>query len=199
MPIVVALVVFSLMVTWRRGRTLLVRHTTDAAPERARFFQDAEARGVPRVPGTGVFLTAQATGVPASLVHYLRHVHALPERIVLLRVALDHAPRVPIADSVTVDEEEPGFYRVTVRAGFMEHPCLPQRLCEAPPTCKLGLDAPDVTYFIGRETFLATAQGEMGPFAESLFSFLYKVASSATSYFGLPPDRVMEVGMHIDL
>ena len=81
----------------------------------------------------------------------------------------------------------------------MERPCLPERLCEAPATCKLGLDAPDVTYFIGRETFLATERARWAASRSPLFGFLYKVASSATAYFGLPPERVMEVGMHIDL
>ena len=152
-----------------------------------------------RVPGTGVFLTAHTSGVPPALVHYRRHVHALPQRIVILHVEFEHAPRVALAECVTVKEEQPGFFRVTLRAGFMERPSLPDRLREAPASSALGLDAADVTYFIGRETFLATDEGEMGRFSESLFSFLYKVASSATTYFGLPPERVMEVGMHIDL
>jgi KUP system potassium uptake protein len=81
----------------------------------------------------------------------------------------------------------------------MERPCLPERLRDARASSGLGLDAPDVTYFIGRETFMATAKGEMGRASESLFRFLYNVASSVTSYFGLPPEQVMEVGMHIDL
>ncbi|HXU70562.1 MAG TPA: KUP/HAK/KT family potassium transporter [Polyangia bacterium] len=198
-PIVVALAVFVIMVVWRRGRTLLRRHTTEAAPDTARFFAEAARDRVARVPGTGVFLTAQTTGVPPALVHYRHHVHALPQRIVVLHVEFLHTPRVPISDCVLVAEEEPGFYRVTLRAGFMERPNLPNRLHDAPPSSALGLDAPDVTFFIGRETFMATDKGEMGRFSESLFGFLYKVASSATSYFGLPPERVMEVGMHVDL
>jgi KUP system potassium uptake protein len=198
-PIVVAVAVFVIMVVWRRGRTLLMKHTTEAAPDRARFFANCESRGIPRVAGTGVFLTAQKTGVPVSLVHLCAHVHTLPVRIVLLRVQFEHVPRVPIAESVVIDEQAEGFYRLTLRAGFMERPCLPERLREAPASSGLGLDAPEVTYFIGRETFLATEVGEMGRFSESLFSFLYKVASSVVTYFGLPPERVMEVGMHIDL
>jgi KUP system potassium uptake protein len=86
-----------------------------------------------------------------------------------------------------------------MRAGFMERPCLPDRLREAEASCKLGFDAPDVTFYIGRETFLRTEEGEMGRAAESLFAFLYNTSSSASSFFGLPPERVMEVGMHIDL
>jgi KUP system potassium uptake protein len=198
-PIVVAVIVFVVMVTWRRGRTVLERRIAAAAPDVARFVADAERDQVPRVSGTGLFLTAHTSGVPAALSHYRRHVHALPERIVILRVAFEHAPRVPIADCIVVAEEAPRVFRITLRAGFMEHPCLPERLRDAPATSALRLDAPDVTYFIGRQTFMATEKGEMGRAAESLFGFLYNIASSATSYFGLPPDQVMEIGMHIDL
>jgi KUP system potassium uptake protein len=198
-PIIAAVIIFVMMVVWRRGRSLLVRRTSEAAPDLPRFLAEAERQKIARVPGTGVFLTSQTSGVPASLVHYRDHVHSLPERIVLLRVSFVHTPRVHISDCVELTEEAPRIFRVTLRAGFMERPCLPERLREAPQTANLGLDAPDVTYFIGRETFLATKEGEMGPFTESLFSFLYSVASSATIYFGLPPERVMEIGMHIDL
>jgi KUP system potassium uptake protein len=198
-PIVVAVLVYVVMIIWRRGRSLLLRHTTSAAPDVARFIADAARDQIARVPGTGVFLTSQQSGVPASLVHYREHVRALPERIVLLRVAFEHTPRVRISNCVDVEEEAPRVFRITLRAGFMERPCLPERLRDAPATASLKLDAKDVTYFIGRETFLATKAGDMGPFTESLFSFLYNVASSATLYFGLPPERVMEIGMHIDL
>jgi KUP system potassium uptake protein len=198
-PIVVALFVFTIMMVWRRGRVLLVRRTDATVPDAMRFFNDAACDGVPRVTGTGVFLTSHPSGVPASLVHYRHHVHALHQRIVLLRVVFARVPRVPLAESVVIEEEGPGFYRITLRAGFMERPCLPERLREAPATSALHLDAPEVTYFIGRETFLATKKGELGPITETLFGFLYKIASSATAYFGLPPEQVMEVGMHVDL
>jgi len=198
-PIVVAVIVFTIMIVWRRGRTVLMRHIAGMAPDLPRFLADAERDDVARAPGTGVFLTAHERGVPAALAHYRRHVHVLPERIVILRVVFEHVPRVPIADSVEVTPEAPTVYRITLRAGFMERPCLPDRLRDAPASSGLGLDGPDVTYFIGRETFLATAKGEMGRASETLFRFLYNVASSATSYFGLPPDRVMEIGMHLDL
>ena len=198
-PIVVAVFIFVIMIVWRRGRTVLVRRIAEAAPEVSTFFAEVERDKVARVPGTGVFLTAHSSGVPAALVHYRRHVKALPERIVILRVKFEHLPRVGINDCVDVDEEAPNFYRITMRAGFMERPCLPDRLRDAAATRPLHLDAPDVTYFIGSETFLATEKGEMGRFSESLFAFLYNVSSSITAYFGLPPEQVMEIGMHIDL
>ena len=198
-PIVVALFIFVIMLVWRRGRTVLMRRVSEAAPEVASFFAEVARDRVARVPGTGVFLTAHPSGVPVSLAHYRRHVNALPERIVILRVTFEHQPRVAVGDCAVVEEQAPGVYRITLRAGFMERPCLPDRLRDAPATRALELDAPDVTYFIGTETFLATDKGEMGRFSESLFAFLYNVSSSVTSYFGLPPDQVMEIGMHIDL
>ncbi len=198
-PILVAVVVFVVMIVWRRGRTVLARHLARDATDLPQFLADAARDGLQRAPGTGVFLTARERGVPAALAHYRRHTHVLPERIVILRVVFEHVPRVATADSVDVSLEAPTVYRITLRAGFMERPCLPDRLRDAEASGGLGLDAPDVTYFIGRETFLATSAGEMGHASETLFRFLYNVASSATSYFGLPPDSVMEIGMHIDL
>ncbi|HEX9103295.1 MAG TPA: KUP/HAK/KT family potassium transporter [Polyangia bacterium] len=198
-PIVVAAIVFIVMIVWRRGRTVLARQIAGIAPDLTRFLDEAARDGVARAPGTGVFLTAQPSGVPASLAHYRRHVHVLPARIVILHVVFEHVPRVPLADSVDVAVVAPDVFRITLRAGFMERPCLPERLRDARASSGLGLDAPDVTYFIARETFLATAKGEMGHASETLFRFLYNVASSATTYFDLPPEQVMEVGMHIDL
>jgi KUP system potassium uptake protein len=196
-PIVVAFLVFAIMLVWRRGRTTLARRLAAESCDATRFLDELARNPIPRVPCTGIFLTAQPSGIPVTLLHYRTHVRALPERVVILRVAFERVPRVPIADSVEVEELTLGFVRLTVRAGFMEKPCLPDRLREAKASASLALA--DATYFIGRETFLATEKGEMGRFTESFFAFLYKVAGSPTSYFGLPPERVMEVGMHVDL
>lgn len=133
--------------------------------------------------------------MPVALVHYVRHVHALPARVVILHVAFEHVPRVAVADRVTVEPLGEGLDRITVRAGFMEKPSLPDRLRECPASGPLGLDAGDATDFIGRKTFLATSRGEMGRFSESIFSILYEVSSSATSYFSLPPEQVMDIDL----
>jgi KUP system potassium uptake protein len=88
-----------------------------------------------------------------------------------------------------------GFYRVWIHAGFMEKPNVPKLLASA----KLPVDLDDATYFLGRETFLAGKGGKMGVFSESLFAFLSRNSKSATSWFGIPPDQVVELGMQIDL
>jgi KUP system potassium uptake protein len=198
-PLLVATLVFTVMVVWRRGRTTLIRRLAAEALDPARFISDVERDRILRTPGTGIFLTAQANGIPATLRHYLAHVHALPERIILLRVVFEHVPRVPATDCAEVEELARSLYRATVRVGFMEKPCLPDRLRASEVSAQLDLDPPDATYFVGGETFLATNKGEMGHVSEALFNFLHKTASSATTYLGLPPDRVMEIGMHIDL
>ena len=188
--------------SWSSGGAaarILLDASAQSSPTPRTFSPRRCATASARVPGTGVFLTAHESGMPATLAHFRRHVNALPQRIAVLRVRFEHVPRVRTADSVEVAEEAPGFLRITLRAGFMERPCLPERLRDAKASCKLALDAPDVTYYIGRETFLRTNAGDMGRVAETLYAFLYNVSSSATGYFGLPPEQVMEVGMHIDL
>src|SRR2546421_692036 len=150
-----------------------MRRLMAMAPEPARFVADLERDPIPRVPGPGIFPTPPKSGIPTTLVHYLTHVRALPGRLVLLRVSFERVPRVPLESSVDVEELAPGLYRATARVGFMEKPCLPDRLRVARNCAALKLDAPDVTYFVGRETFLATDEGEMGRFTESLYSFLY--------------------------
>jgi KUP system potassium uptake protein len=144
-------------------------------------------------------LTAQPSGIPATLEHYVKHTHSLLERVVLVQVVFERVPRVPVRRSVTVEELGHGMWRAAVHVGFMERPSVTDRLRDCPASAALGLDAADVTFFLGHETFLATPRGEMGRASELLFAFLYKNAGSTTTFLELPPDRVMEIGMQIDL
>jgi KUP system potassium uptake protein len=191
-------VLFVLMLNWRRGRTVLTRRLAANTPPLPEFV--AALPELPRVPGTGVFLTAQATNTPAMMLHYLKHAKAIHQRVVVLTVVTDRRPRVPIdGEFCEVEALGKGFHRVVLHTGFMERPRLPERLAAADRHAQLGLDLDDAAYFVGRETFLATPRGEMGRVSESLFSFLYRNASSPSGWFGLPPDHVVEVGMQLDL
>jgi KUP system potassium uptake protein len=114
---------------------------------------------------------------------------------VLVTVTTDHVPHVKPADRVKSEDMGHGFYRVWIHAGFMEKPNVPKLLASA----KLPVDLDDATYFMGRETFVAGKGGKMGVFSESLFAFLSRNSKSATSWFGIPPDQVVELGMQIDL
>jgi len=198
-PILVATALFALMLIWRRGRSVLIRRLSDQTPPFAEFVERNGRACAIRVPGTGIFLTGQTHGTPAVLLHYLRHAQALHERLLVLTIITDRVPRVPLGSGASVEDLGHGFLRVTLHTGFMEKPMVPERLADAMAQAGLELNLKKTTFFVGHETFLATAKGEMGSTAETIFSLLYRNAASATSWFGLPPEGVMELGMQLDL
>ena len=198
-PILVGLLLFTIMIVWRRGRTVLVRRLSAAAEAKDALLARLQRMQTARVQGTAVFLTSEPGRIPAVLVHYVEHTRALQERVLLLSVVTSHVPHVPLGEESAVENLGDGFFRVVVHAGFMEQPQVTERLRDALERAGLPLDLATTSFFLARETFLATYRGEMGRLTESLFSFLYKNAGSATIYFGLPPDRVVEIGMQLDL
>jgi KUP system potassium uptake protein len=115
-----------------------------------------------------------------------------------LTVRTEHVPRVPHAKALEVSDLGHGVHRVVIHSGFMQKTHVPERLREAVEK-GLSVDFEEITYYLGRESFLATDAGRMGKFSETLFAFMARNAGSATAYFGLPPDRVVELGMQIDL
>jgi KUP system potassium uptake protein len=132
------------------------------------------------------------------LVHHVRHVKALHETVILVTVSTAHVPRVS-DDRVDIEHLSEGFMRLRIRSGFMESPNVPSALEHAIEKYGLPFQLEDVTYFLGRETLLATSQGEMGTRQEALFGFLTRNSQNATRYFGIPAQRVVEIGMQIDL
>jgi KUP system potassium uptake protein len=197
-PLLIASLLFVLMLNWRRGRTVLTRRLAATAPSLPEFVA-ALPEGVARVPGTGVFLSAQTANTPAVMLHYLKHAKAIHERVLILTVVTDRHPRVSLERSCQVEALGRGFHRVVMHTGFMERPRLPDRLAAACARGELAFDLHDTAYFVGRESFLATASGEMGRWSESLFAFLYRNSASPSGWFGLPAENVVEVGMQLDL
>jgi KUP system potassium uptake protein len=198
-PILVAIFLFTLMMIWRRGRSVLIRRLNSLAPPVDKFISELSHRCGARVPGTAVFFTAQLTGVPAVLEHYVRAAKSLHDRVILLTVVTDRQPHVPADETGTLEELGSGFHRMIVHSGFMEKPHIPDRLCRTAAAAGMQIDVSDIAFFLGRETFLATASGEMGRLPESVFAFLYRNAASATAFFSLPAEQVFELGMQIDL
>jgi len=211
LPVLVGSAFLVVMVTWRIGRTYLAAHFADTTPSLESFmktvaayapntpYRAGEATLLVRTPGTGVFLASSADGVPAVVFRHLKRLRVLPERIVLLTVTTDRVPFVDTAHRLTVEDLGHGFHRLIAHAGFMETPHVPSLLREAIETRGLPVTLDDVTYYLGRETFVAGAGGRMGAFSESIFAFLSRNAYSAPIYFGVPPERVVELGAQIDL
>jgi KUP system potassium uptake protein len=198
-PMLVGVVFFAVMVTWKKGRALLAASVSRRSPPLAAFLGELDTRCKARVPGTAVFLTSSALETPPVLVHHVQHTKTLQDSVVLLTVVTEHVPRVDEEKSLAAEELGHGFHRLIVHSGYMQTPDIPAILERAVATAVLPVDLADTTYYLGRESFLATEKGEMGPVAESLFGFLSRNATGATAYFGLPPDRVVEIGLQIDL
>jgi KUP system potassium uptake protein len=198
-PLVVALILFTLMSTWRRGRTLLARRLSEAALRAQPAFERLLSAWGSRVPGTVVVLTANPVGIPATLAHHAQHAHVLHETVLLMTIVTEHVPRVPREQSVEIQDLERGFYRVLIHTGFMQTAHLPCLLERAALEHALPIDFDALTYYIGRERLLATNQGEMRALRERLFAFMARNAASPDIFYGLPPDQVVEIGLRVDL
>jgi KUP system potassium uptake protein len=186
------------MTTWNTGRRYLGLRMAEAMFPLDAFLADLGERHPPRVKGTAVFMAANADGVPPVLLHHFKHNQSLHETVVLLRVAALHVPAVPLDDRVSVEHLEHGFFRVTLSFGFMEDPSVPTALEEC-ARFGLAIHPASTSYFLGRETLLPTGSSRMWRWRKGLFAFISRNAVPATAYFGLPPGRVVELGMQIDL
>jgi KUP system potassium uptake protein len=195
-PLLVGAFVFAIMLTWKRGRALLLRRTIELSPHLAPFI--ANLGDVVRVPSIGVYTTSHVEHVPPSVVYQAKRMHVLPKTIILFNLAHEPLPSVAGSDRVEATEIGSGFYRVIGHVGFMERPNVPAMVEDA--VASLGLVATsDLTYFVSHDSVLAMDAGEMSAVRESIFAFLLRNAEPATRYFGIPPDRVIELGMQYDL
>jgi KUP system potassium uptake protein len=196
--VLVAGAVFVAMTTWRRGRLVLAERLRELTPPDDVVVRSLGERPPVRVPGTAVFLDRTREGVPAALLHNVKHNKVLHERVVLLTVATDPTPTVPDAGRWAVRHLGYGFHRMVVRYGFMETPDLPALLAtiDAPP---LALRPLDTTYFLSRDTILTRPGGPMPLWQARLFAFMSRNARSAADFFHLPPNRVVELGARIEL
>jgi KUP system potassium uptake protein len=196
LPLVIAGGLFAVMTTWKTGRRLL-RERLHARLLTFEDFLKIIRQDLPtRVKGTSVYMSGNAAYVPVSLLHNLKHNRVLHERVILLSFAAADEPRVDLARRVNVEPIAEGFYRVVARFGFMETPGIVEVLSE----CRrqgLALEAGECTYFLSRETVMLSDAPGMAQWRKRLFAFLSRNAQDASVFFGLPPNRVVELGMQI--
>ncbi len=199
LPVAVGALFFAVMIVWKMGRTHLGDYFAERSPPLAGFLATLDDRVVARTPGVAVFLASSSAGTPPVLFHHVERLRVLQETVVLLTITTDHIPVVPKAGRIKVELIAPGIHRVIARCGFMESPNVPSMLAQAITEGTLPFSMDDVTYYLGRETFIAGTKGRMGPWTESLFAFLNRNAHSAPLYFGVPAEKVVELGVQIDL
>ena len=197
-PLVVGAFLYLLLSTWKKGRALLAVRLREKMYPFERFLQDIAAVPPHRVPGTAVFMTGNLIGTPATLLHNLEHNHVLHERVILLTVVTNDVPHVPETERIEVDPLGHGFYRYTVHYGFMEEPDVPGVLA-AGPDQGLPIAVEHTTFFLGVETLLSTEREGMQRWRERLFALMSRNAVRATTFFRIPPERVVELGMQIEL
>jgi KUP system potassium uptake protein len=196
--LVVALALFTLMTTWRTGRRLVAERLTVRAQPLEEFMADVASAPPVRVPGTAVFMTAQPTGTPPALAHNVRHNKVLHKYVIVLTVTTAQVPHVPPDERISVQPVGHNVFNMRVQYGFMDDPDVPEALMQAREQ-GVELDLEDLTYFLGRETIIVTRQPGMAMWRERLFVVMARNAVRPTGYFRLPPERVVELGVQVEV
>lgn len=197
-PLAIAAGAFFLMTTWKRGREILAKRMMEKTVPLKLLLADLAAEPPIRVPGTAVFMYGNADGTPPALIHNLAHNKVLHEKIVFLTVLTEDMPHVSPPERVTVARAGKGFHRVVARYGFMEDPDINEVLA----ACKddhLDIPIEGTTFFLGRETLIASDRPGMAIWRERLFAFMTRNALRATAFFKIPPNQVFEVGSQVEL
>jgi KUP system potassium uptake protein len=184
------------MLTWRRGSRLLTERTRHDEVRLAEFIRMLEKSTPERVKGMAIFLTGQPDSTPSALLHNLKHNKILHEKNVVLNVVTEDVPRLADAERVKVERITDAFTRVTVRFGFMDEPHIPRALA----ACRgqgLKVDLMRTSFFLSRRALRVAAESTMSRWQEHLFIALARQADDASKYFGIPTERVVEVGTQV--
>ncbi len=198
-PLVLAITIFTLMTTWKRGREILAGKLRAASMDLKDLLESFQGEHGPvRVPGTAVFMTGNPEGSPPALLHNLKHNKVLHEQVVLLTILTEDVPHVSPEERVEVQHLELGFVRLIARYGFMENPSIPDILKRGREQ-GLQFQLMSTSFFLGRETLIPSKKPGMAMWREALFAWMSRNARSATAFFRIPPNRVVELGTQVEL
>jgi KUP system potassium uptake protein len=198
-PLAMGLIIFVLMATWKKGRQLVWTKLGPSSMPLEMFLDNMEtSKRLPRVPGSALFMTANPEGTPIALLHNLKHNKVLHERNLILTVITDEVPQVNPEKRLEIDNLGGGFHRLLAHYGFMEEPNVPELLKSA----KLDGDSIDLnktTFFFSRETLVPTRSISMARWRQWLFALMSRNAQSASSFYRIPANRVVELGMQVEI
>lgn len=197
-PLLIGASAYVLMSTWKRGRQLVYQKLSQGSLPLEMFLEDVKLNPPLRVRGTAVFLCGSSAGTPQALLHNLKHNKIIHERTVLLHIATDDAAHVRSSQRLQVVDLSNGFYQVTARYGFMEEPNV-EHILRRCSEYQLDFNPMETTFFLGRETILPTKGASMSFWRERLFAFMSRNAQQATAFFRLPANRVVELGMQVEI
>ena len=196
-PLLIGAIAFTLLTTWAKGRKLMIDRMAEASLPIEVFIKSA-ATSAARVPGTAVFMTTSMTGVPHALLHNLKHNKVLHERVMLLTVRIEDVPFVISQRRLETKDYGAGFYRIIIRYGFMEEIDVPAALAQV-KACGPQFKMMDTSFFLARQTLIASARPGMAIWREKLFAWMLRNAESAMEFFKLPTNRVVELGSQVEI
>ncbi len=197
-PLAIGLMVFTLMITWKQGRSLLLQQLTDRTLTIEEFIQSLSLQQPQRVNGQAVYLTANPDLVPVAMLHNLRHNKIMHSEIALFHFSTERVPRVPNNRKVEVTKLGDGFFKVVARYGFLEYPNIRQVIALANHQgLHFRLEA--ISFFLSRERIVTGLKSKMVSWRKTLFALMARNALSATAYYDLPPGQVIEIGLLVQI
>ena len=198
-PLAMGLIIFILMATWKRGRQLVWDKLRPAAMPLEMFLDDVEkSKNLVRVQGTALFMTANPEGTPIALLHNLKHNKVLHQRNLILTIVTDEVPVVSVSKRVEIEKLAAGFHRLIAHYGFMEEPNVPELLAAAALEGE-KVDLNRTTFFLSRETIVPNKSVSMVRWRQWLFALMSRNAQSASSFYRIPANRVVELGMQVEI
>jgi KUP system potassium uptake protein len=202
LPIVVGAITFIVIDSWRRGRVMFRRKLYADALPMALFLERVDS-ALMRVPGTAVYMTGNLNTVPNALLHNVKHNHVMHQRIVIMTVVTEDVPRVPENERIEIDRLGKGFFTIAARYGFMEAPNVPRAL-EGCRDYGLIFEVLETSFFVGRDTIVVGPsrvrdEASLRLWRKRLFVGMWGLSLSATAFFQIPPNRVVELGEQIEI
>lgn len=199
LPLAMGATIFLLFATWKRGRNLMTMQLEASELPLQDFVDNLCAYPPAKVPGTAVFMSSSVSGVPHALLHNLKHNKVLHERVVFLTIRTEDIPLVSASERIQVAHLGTGFWQIQARYGFLETPDIPYVLEEGGEDCGLIFESMDTSYFLSRETLIASRHPGMPLWRVRLFSLMSRNALKATDFFKIPPNRVVEMGTQVEI
>ena len=196
-PLMVGALAFAVMTTWFQGRRLLTERMAQSGMTEEDFVRGLSSGHFPRVRGTAIFMTRHAEGIPTTMLHNIKHNKVVHERVVLLTVEVEDVSHLASEERHEWKDVGNGLYRLRLRFGYMEDPDLPVILASLPGP--VSFDQMTTSYFLGRETLIPTKRPGMALWREHLFAWMVRNSSSASTFFSLPANQVIELGAQVEM
>ncbi len=197
-PIVIGITLYYLMMTWRKGKIIIGKRFEKDLLPLPLFFADIITSNVPRVKGTAIFMTSLTNVAPPVLLHHYKHNKVLHERVIFLGIKSEMIPEVPALERIQITDLHNGFWQITARYGFMETPSM-YEIIERVKQKGMEFHLHQTSFYLGRESLVVTNKSGMSILRKRIFKFMSRNAPDATAYYGIPPNRVIELGAQFEI